>query len=144
MTRTGNEGNLVVLYDGVCGLCNRLNRFILKRDIEGRIRFARLQGEFARELLARHGRTSDDLDTVVVVEAHATEREELFTKSKAVLRILTELPGHRLWAAFIRFLPTALADFGYDLVARSRYFVFGRHDTCPVPRPDERGRFIET
>lgn len=143
MSRVGKENDLIVLFDGLCGLCSRLNRFILNRDVEGRFRFAPLQSEFAHGLLERHGRENATLDTVYVVCGYATPKERLLSKSEAVLQILSELGGYGLFVGVARFFPRTFMDFGYDLVAKNRFRFFERYEACPVPRPGERDRFIQ-
>jgi predicted DCC family thiol-disulfide oxidoreductase YuxK len=136
------EGTPIILYDGVCGLCHRLTHFVLARDPAGRFRFAALQGALAREILARHGRDPRDLDTLYLVLGPGRPDERLLRKSDAALRILGEL-GSPWWAASaLRVVPRRLRDFGYDLVARTRYRLFGRYDTCPLPDPRHRARFL--
>jgi predicted DCC family thiol-disulfide oxidoreductase YuxK len=134
----------VVLYDGVCGLCNRVNDFVLKRDPKGLFRFASLQSPFAREALARHEKEPSDLDTVYVVANRGTPEETLLSKSRAALFVLRTLGGVWSIARLLEIVPRALLDRAYDLVARHRYRVFGRYDACPIPRPEHRQRFIET
>jgi predicted DCC family thiol-disulfide oxidoreductase YuxK len=137
-------GRHLILYDGVCGLCNRLVRFVLRRDRAGIFIFASLQGRYGRRLLESHGRGTGDLDTFAVVVDHASPRSELLVESPAALFVLEELGGGwRLCGRVLRVFPGRLLDLGYDLVARHRYRVFGRHETCPVPRPEERSRFVD-
>jgi predicted DCC family thiol-disulfide oxidoreductase YuxK len=133
----------IILYDGVCGLCNRLNRFVLARDRAGRFRFAALQGPVAAEILARHGRDPRDLDTLYLVLDPGRPRERLLQKSDAALWILRELGGTWRLTGALRIVPLAIRDLGYDLVARTRYRVFGRYDACPVPDPRHRARFLD-
>jgi predicted DCC family thiol-disulfide oxidoreductase YuxK len=133
----------IILYDGVCGLCNRLNRFVLARDPAGRFRFAPLQGRLAREVLARHGRDPDDLDTLYLVLGYGRPDERLRRKSDAILWILRELGGPWRAARALRILPRSLRDLGYDLVARTRYRLFGRYESCPLPAPEHRERFLD-
>lgn len=133
----------LILYDGVCGLCNRLTRFVLARDPAGRFRFASLQGALAGEILTRHGRNSRDLDTLYLVLARGRPDERLLTKSDAALWILRELSGPWRTAAMLRVVPRWMRDLGYDLVARTRYRVFGRYDSCPLPDPSHRARFLD-
>ena len=132
----------IVLYDGVCGLCDRFVRFILPRDPAGRFRFAALQSGFAQELLARHGRDARDLDTVYVVTGHGRDQRVL-AKSQAVLHVLARLGWPWRGGALAAPLPTRLLDAAYDLVARRRYRLFGKHEVCPLPAPEWRGRFID-
>ncbi len=133
----------IVLYDGVCGLCNRLIRFVLARDVAGRFRFAALQGALAGEILARHGRVPRDLDTLYLVLRHGQPDERLLAKSDAALWILRELGGAWRAAGALRMLPRWVRDRGYDLVARTRYRLFGRYDACPLPDPRNRARFLD-
>ncbi len=129
----------IIFYDGVCGLCDRLVQFVLRRDPGGRFHYATLQGAFAgRELPPRGGRPAD-LDTVLVLTADG----RLLHKSRAVLFVLRELGGAWAAVAWLRVVPPALTDRAYDLVARLRYRWFGRLDACRVPGPGERDRFIE-
>ncbi len=87
------EPNPIVLYDGVCGLCNGLNQFLLKRDHGDRLRFASLQSRLAEDLLRRHGADSKDLNTVYVVIDHGRPSERLLARSDAMLYLLDQLNG---------------------------------------------------
>jgi predicted DCC family thiol-disulfide oxidoreductase YuxK len=136
-------GAPLILYDGVCGLCHRLNRLVLARDRAGRFRFAALQGGVAGEILSRHGRDARDLDTLYLVLGHGQPDERLLRKSDAALWILRELGGPWRAVAPLRLLPAWLRDLGYDLVARTRYRLFGRYAACPLPDPRHRDRFLD-
>ena len=139
----------IVLYDGVCGLCNRMVQFVLKRDRGDTFRFASLQSSLAKGILARHGRDAADLDTVYVVvnrEVSNPEHsaEQLLARSDAVLFILRRLGG--FWdavAGLLRLIPRPIRDWGYRIVARIRYRVFGKYDTCPIPSAETRARFLD-
>jgi predicted DCC family thiol-disulfide oxidoreductase YuxK len=135
--------NPVVLYDGVCGLCNRLNQFLLKRDTHDRFRFASLQSDLAASLLKRHGADSRDLDTVYVVLDYNQPGERLLARSDAILHLVTQLDGIWKWARVGRLLPKVLRDGVYKVVARNRYRVFGKHDSCMLPDPKHRHKFLE-
>jgi predicted DCC family thiol-disulfide oxidoreductase YuxK len=137
------RGHHVILYDGVCGLCNRLNRFVLARDVRGVFRFASLQSHFARGFLTGRGLDPGDLGTLYLIADFGTEREAIHTKSRATLLILTTLGGPWRVAGILDVLPTTLLDGVYDLIARVRYRIFGRYDSCPLPRPEWRDRFID-
>ena len=133
----------VVLYDGVCGLCNRLVRIVLKRDPEGVFRFAPLQGEFARAALARHARDREPQETMYVVLAPGTPEERLLSHSDAAVYILRHIRGPLRAARGLRFLPRFLRDPMYALLARSRYRWFGKYESCPLPAPEWRERFLD-
>jgi len=137
--------NPILLYDGVCGLCNRAVRFVLKRDRQDRFRFAPLQSEFARNLLTRHGANPDNLDTFFMVLDCGQPTERLAARSDAALMVLRELAG--VWAGFgavLRVFPRWLRDWAYNRVARSRYRIFGQYATCPLPEQKHRHRFLDT
>jgi|SRR5271169_2232189 len=134
----------ILLYDGVCGLCNRLVQFILRRDRNAIFQFASLQSPFAARILARHGVNSADLDTVHVVVSHEQADESLLSRSDAVRYILRQLGG--LWrfvGGMLSCLPRPIFDWGYRLVALNRYRIFGRYDVCPLPSETVRRRFLD-
>ena len=134
----------IVFYDGVCGLCNRLNQFLLRRDHEARIRFAALQSPIARQLLAAHGLNPSDLDTVYVMADWTKDSERVLARSKAVLHALAELGGPWRAVAWLgNLVPRPLADLVYRAIARSRYRIFGRYDRCQIPPPEWRKRFLD-
>jgi predicted DCC family thiol-disulfide oxidoreductase YuxK len=135
--------NLIVLYDGVCGLCNRLNQFLLKRDRNDRLRFVSLQSDLARKILERHGADPSDLDTVYVVEDYDTPSERLLKRSNAILRALEVLGG--IWKLSVagKVLPRPLRDLFYKVVATNRYRVFGKYEVCMMPDPKYRKKFLD-
>jgi predicted DCC family thiol-disulfide oxidoreductase YuxK len=137
------ESNPIVLYDGVCGLCNRLNQFLLKRDGHDRLRFASLQSDLAAALLKRHGVDSLDLNTVYVVLEYDRPGERLLSRSDAIIHALRQLDGLWKLAGVGRVLPRFLRDSLYKVVARNRYRVFGKHETCMLPDPKHRHKFLE-
>ena len=139
-----SEANPIILYDGVCGLCNRLVQFLLKRDKRGRLRFASLQSEFAERVLTRHGINPKDLDTVHVVVDYERPQEQVLNRSDAVLRAGYELGMlWRVLATVARVVPRAVRDSVYRFVARNRYQVFGKYETCMLPDPNQRHRFLD-
>jgi predicted DCC family thiol-disulfide oxidoreductase YuxK len=133
----------ILLYDGVCGLCNRLVRFVLERDREGRFRFAQLQGPYAAAVLARHGRDAADLDTMYVVEHPGGPDERLRERARAALFVAGRLGWPWRALRVLGVLPTALLDLGYRAVAASRYRLFGRSASCPLPAPGWAERFVD-
>ena len=135
--------NPIILYDGVCGLCNRLNQFVLKRDARDRFRFASLQSELAKNLLQHHGADAEDLDTVYVVRDYGAANENLLARSDAILYLLRELGGIWSLARVGRVIPRWLRDRLYNLVARNRYRVFGRSEVCMMPEARHRHKFLD-
>ena len=135
----------VVFFDGVCGLCNRFVDFVLSRDRRETIRFAPLQGETAsRQQLAQRFAKQSNLgpaifDTVV----WADEAGELFARTSAVVRVLWQLGGiWTLFGALLWLIPRPLRDIGYRIVSANRYRLFGQKETCRLPTPNERRRFL--
>lgn len=137
------QPNPIVLYDGVCGLCNRLVQFLLRHDYRDRFRFAPLQSEFSSKLLTKHGHDSHDLDTVYVVKNYSLPDELLLARSDAILYMLNQLGGIWILSGAGRVLPRALRDVAYKVVARNRYRVFGKHESCILPEPQHRAKFLD-
>ncbi|HYE60862.1 MAG TPA: thiol-disulfide oxidoreductase DCC family protein [Phycisphaerales bacterium] len=124
----------VVLFDGVCNLCTSSVQFIVRRDPEGRFRFAPLQSEAARGLL---GETSERPDSIALVEGG-----RVYWKSTAALRIARRLGG--LWRVLyvLIVVPRPVRDWVYNIIARNRYRWFGKQDACMMPTPELRARFL--
>jgi predicted DCC family thiol-disulfide oxidoreductase YuxK len=136
--------NPIILYDGVCGLCNHFVQFVLKRDRKNYFRFAPLQSHFAREVLQRHDVDPNALDTVYLVLDLDQPTERLLSRNDAVACVLKELGGFwRLWAQLLNFLPRRLRYWQYNLVARNRYRFFGKYDSCPLPDSKDRHKFLD-
>ena len=134
-------GQPVLLYDGLCGFCDRTVQFVLARDPGGPMHFAPLQGEYARQVMAEHPALRD-VDSLILVEAVA-EPHLALVRSDAVLAIAGYLGWPWRAAVVSRIVPRALRDWAYDLFARHRYRLFGRYDACPLPSPGVRARFID-
>ncbi len=134
----------ILLYDGVCGLCNKLVQFILRGDRQALFRFASLQSPLAARILSRHGVNPGNLDTVWVVLNHELPTESLLSRSDAVIFVLKQLPTPWPASAFLlRLLPSFLRDLGYNAVARRRYRIFGRSEICMLPRDQDHSRFLD-
>lgn len=137
MTPPGDEYDAVLLFDGVCGLCNGVVDFLLRHDRSARIRFAALQSEAGKCLMRACGYREDSLDSVVLVQG-----TQCYTESAAVLAALGYLGlPWRLTAVFYA-VPRSVRDGVYRWVARHRYGWFGRRETCRVPDASERARFL--
>ena len=134
-------GAPVLLYDGVCGFCNKTVQMILDHDRRGSLRFAALQSDYAQRIVARHPELRG-VDSVVFVEA-APGGERVYARSDAALKVASYLGG--FWKVFLaaRIVPRRLRDYLYDLFARNRYRLFGKYDTCMLPPPEVRARFLD-
>ena len=137
------RGEHLILYDGVCGLCNRLNRFVLLRDTRAVFDFASLQSSAGRSVLQRFGRDTENLTTFYVVVNYRSESPALLSKALAVSFVLRTLDAGGVWLRVLRLFPNALLDLGYDLIARNRYRVFGKSESCLMPSAEFRKRFID-
>jgi predicted DCC family thiol-disulfide oxidoreductase YuxK len=128
----------IVLFDGVCNLCNGSVQFILKRDRNRKFLFGSLQGKTGQEYLRKYHLPTDQFHSFMLIEANV-----LYTRSTAVLRVLKHLGrGWQLLYLFI-YLPQFLRDGLYKLIATNRYKLFGKKDTCRVPTAEEKERFLE-
>lgn len=129
----------IVLFDGVCNFCNAVINFVIDRDPDGQFKFAPLQSDVGKKLLREHGLEvpDGDPDTIVLIQdGRAYER------SSAALRIARRLSGPwKLTYAFI-VVPWFVRDVGYWIVAKLRYRLFGKSDTCRIPTPELRARFL--
>jgi predicted DCC family thiol-disulfide oxidoreductase YuxK len=135
----GHQATHLVLYDGVCGLCNRSVQFVLERDRRAAFQFASLQSATGQAMVARMDAIGGPDDSM------SLRRQGLrraFTR-RATPLFVSELGWP--WKALLiaRICPRALRDRLYDIVARTRYRVFGRYDHCVLPRPEHRGRFVD-
>jgi predicted DCC family thiol-disulfide oxidoreductase YuxK len=131
----------LILYDGLCGLCDRFVAFVIARDPPGIFHFASLQGPLGRSIVARHGRRPEALGTFYLVADYRTASPVLLDKTRAALAVARELGAPWSWATVLGVLPERLLNRAYDAVAKRRYRIFGRLERCLLPRPEHLGRF---
>ena len=136
-------GQHLLLYDGVCGLCDHLVQFVLARDPRGMFDFAPLQSATGRAAVAREGGDPDALTSFYVVRDYRAGHARSLVKGRAALFVAKTLGWPWRAVAVFGLLPTVVLDWGYDIVARYRYRVFGRFDQCMLPRPEQRKRFVD-
>lgn len=132
----------VLLYDGVCGVCNGAVRTILRFDRRGTLRFAALDSDVARDIIGRHPRLVG-LDSMVFVRDAGGPAETVSTESAALLQVADYLGGFWKLAMVARVIPAFIRDRLYAAFAAVRYRVGGKYDTCPIPSPEVRGRFLD-
>jgi predicted DCC family thiol-disulfide oxidoreductase YuxK len=133
----------LVIYDGVCGLCNRLLQLLLEHDRRQVFTFASSQSAIGSAMVERFGGNPCEVTSFYVLADYRTGRARLFSRSRAALFVARELGWPWKAAAAMGILPVAILDRLYDCVARNRYRMFGRVDQCAVPSPELRSRFIE-
>lgn len=131
----------ILLYDGVCALCNRFVKFVLKHDTAARFCFASLSSDYGRATMERHGAGAVD-SAGLLLDANSAQ-PKLLLRSDVPIYVMSQLAGP--WpflARLLRAFPRPLRDYGYSSVAGTRYRIFGKYDVCPLPAPDVRSRFI--
>lgn len=127
----------IILFDGVCNLCNASVQFVIRHDRHNRFRFASLQSDYGQQLLRREGFSTEELTSFILVEGDKTYR-----RSTAALRVARQLPGG--WSLLYAFIvvPPFIRNAVYDFIAANRYRWFGKQDACMVPTPELRAKFI--
>lgn len=127
----------VILFDGVCNLCNSSVLFIIQRDPKARFRFASLQSDFGKAQMLRFGLNSSALNSVLLIK-----HETLYQKSNAALEIARNLTGGWPLLYGFKIIPVFLRDWIYNWIARNRYRWFGKKDACMIPTPELKSRFV--
>ncbi|OFZ29679.1 MAG: hypothetical protein A2622_10675 [Bdellovibrionales bacterium RIFCSPHIGHO2_01_FULL_40_29] len=126
----------IIFFDGICPLCNGFVDFVLKKDSKRHFQYASLQSDFAKTNLPEQNLS---LDSVVLLE-----NSQIYMKSTAVLRVLFQLGGYWTPLCIIAsIIPRPLRDFFYDIIAKNRYRVFGKYETCRLPSSEERSLFLD-
>lgn len=133
----------LVLYDGLCGMCDQYVQFLLDTDPEGRVHFAPLQGPTAASVVARHPEIPEGLDSILFVERLADGTERVTWRSTAFFRICAVVGGPWRWLGPLAWIPTPLSDVVYRFVASIRLWIWGRLEACRIPTEAEAARFLD-
>ncbi len=133
------EGKKIILFDGVCNLCNSSVQFVIKRDKKDLFRYAALQSEVGQQLVQERRIDTTQVDSIVLIEPGVA----YYTKSDAALEIAQDLGG--LWKLTVVFswIPTSIRNAVYDFIARNRYKWFGKKESCMVPTPELQAKFLD-
>ena len=133
---TNNDNLRIILFDGVCKICDRSMLFIIKRDPHKKFVFASLQSDIGQRLVVQHS-LPNDLETMILIE-----NDTFYIQSDAVMRIVKELNG--LWPIFGIFhkLPKVVRDYAYKMFSKNRYRLFGKKEHCEIPSEDVQSRFL--
>jgi predicted DCC family thiol-disulfide oxidoreductase YuxK len=134
----GSHRPTLILFDGVCNLCNGLVQFIIRRDPKGKFRFASLQSTGGRLQLSRFNINPDLLHSIIVIDDDVA-----LERSDAALHIANHLGGPWKILNVFKILPKFLRDAIYNIVAANRYRIFGKKDSCMIPTPQLKERFVE-
>lgn len=129
--------NHIILFDGVCNFCNSSVQFILKKDSKQMYQFASLQSETGKSLLKKYG-IPEDINSFVLIEG-----DQHFTKSTAALRVCRNLSGAYRFLSIFRLIPAPIRDIFYHIIANNRYKWFGKQESCMLPSPEVRKRFLD-
>ena len=127
----------IILFDGVCNLCNGAINFIIKHDPKDNYRFAALESDIAQELLAKHEIDNAKIDSIVLIR-----NEHAYTKAGAALRIAKKMSGAWPLLYGLSIVPKFIADSLYDFIARNRYKWFGKKNSCMIPTPELKQKFL--
>jgi predicted DCC family thiol-disulfide oxidoreductase YuxK len=129
----------IILFDGVCNLCNNAVNFIIEHDKKDVFRFASLQSETGKKLTSKRGIDPEVIDSIVLIEPGVA----YYQKSTAALEISKELSGGYSFLSYLSIFPEVIRDGIYDLIANNRYKWFGKKDACMIPTPELKAKFLD-
>lgn len=132
------ENKKIILFDGVCNLCNGFIQFVIKRDSTDTFRYASLQSEIGKKLISERGIDTNSIDSVVLIEPGVA----YYIKSNAALQIGSHLKSYRSLSRVLHLIPSGLRNIVYDLIARYRYAWFGKKEACMIPTPELQSKFL--
>ena len=133
------ENKKIILFDGVCNLCNGSVQFVIKRDKKDAFRYAAIQSEMGEQLIAERHIDTNQVDSIILIEPGVA----YFTKSDAALEIAGELGGLWKLTSIFKWIPKSIRDVIYDFVARNRYKWFGKQESCMIPTPELKAKFLD-
>lgn len=127
----------IILFDGVCNLCNSSVQFIIERDTKNVFLFSSLQSDFGQKILKENNLNEKNFDSIILID-----EDKIYQKSDAALRIAKELQSPIKYFNLFLILPQFLRDFGYDLIAKNRYKFFGKQESCWLPTEELKNKFL--
>ena len=133
-----SKSNAIILFDGVCNLCNNSVLFIIKRDKNNYFKFASIQSEFGQNFIQKYQLSEHKLDTLFLFEEN-----KILTKSTAVFKIAKYLNGFSKYFYYCIYIPKFFRDTIYDIIAKNRYQWFGKYDNCMIPTDDLKEKFMD-
>ena len=132
------EGKKIILFDGVCNLCNSRIQFVIKHDQDDIFRYAPLQSEIGKKLTSERGIDTQTTDSIILIEPGLA----YYIKSDAILEIGRYLKGYRTLSKVLKWFPSTIRDIVYDVVARNRYRWYGKKEACMIPTPELKAKFL--
>ncbi len=132
------QNKKIILFDGVCNLCNAFVQFVIKHDKKDIFRFVALQSDFGKKIIKNIGLENQNIDSVVFYDANNT----FFIKSNAALEIVKNLGGIFKLCIVLKIFPRFFRDFVYDFIARNRYKWLGKKESCMIPTPEIKAKFL--
>lgn len=129
----------IILFDGVCNLCNSSVQYVIKRDQQDVFRFVALQSELGQKILKHIGISQDKIDSIVLYEPG----KAYYYKSSAALEIAKNLGGIFTYGTIFKIIPAAIRNVIYDYIAKNRYKWYGRQESCMIPTPELKAKFLE-
>lgn len=139
MTENIPDNKKIILFDGVCNLCNNAVNFIIERDEKDVFRFASLQSELGKKLTSERGIDPEEMDSMLLIEPGVA----YYQRSTAALEISKDLSGGYSMLKYISFLPEGFRDSIYNLIARNRYKWFGKKESCMIPTAKMKAKFLD-
>lgn len=130
----------VIFFDGVCNLCNSSINYVIRHDESHRYKFASLQSNFAKETLKDASINKKELESIVLL----TSEGKIYSKSTAALKVASHLGFPRNIMSIFLIIPNFIRNWVYDFIARNRYKWFGKKDSCMIPTPELKDKFIDT
>ena len=134
------ENKKIILFDGVCNLCNGFIQRVIKRDTTDVFRYASLQSDIGQQLISERNMDATKIDSVVLIEPGVA----FYIKSDAALQIGRHLKSYRTLSRILYLIPSGLRNIVYDLIARYRYTWFGKQDACMIPTPELKAKFLDS
>lgn len=128
----------IILFDGICNLCNSTVQFVIKHDAKNKFQFASLQSEFGQNFLKENALSTSNFDSIIFIS-----EESYYQKSDAALRIAEQLKFPINSLVFLKFIPKKIRDFSYYLIAKNRYKWFGKNETCFIPTKELNQKFLK-
>ncbi len=129
----------IILFDGVCNLCNGFVQFVINRDKNDVFRYASLQSEIGQQLISERAIDAKTIDSVILIEPGVA----YYIKSDAALQIGRHLKGYRTFSKLLNLIPSSLRNIVYDYTARNRYKWYGKKDQCMIPTPELKAKFLD-